>query len=458
MIMKKFYISLFTAVLLVSSLVSQGQVYTSIITNPSHWTLDDPRFWGAVLPADIVNPAFCPQNPCNNCTINIQSDVVIVPQNGAIAQNGGVGTTSLVPGANDISLSHLVLNGGSINVIGNTSVTVNTWVELHGVTLLLGSNATDVGSFFVNDEITMDQASSVRLANTHGYIDANNAIGTKTNMFGTINNLSSGDPQPGIYANLTAPIGGVSYSQTLTGLGNGSGAASFAYYGSAAPFTPFNCTNGVGLCTFGIVNGPATTNFNATYGVVFGVTPVLPVQLVQFIADKNDDGSIKLSWSTAQEQNSSHFEIERSGDQAKWISLGSVKAKGYSSTTSNYTFTDKEPIDGKGYYRLKMVDLDQKFQYSPTVVVSSTSTNNQALIIYNNPYSDMIRTRVHLSRAQNLVLTVSDMVGRTYINQNYPAQAGNNYINLQPNIGSSGMYILRIHGDSYDQTVKIEKQ
>ena len=63
-----------------------------------------------------------------------------------------------------------------------------------------------------------------------------------------------------------------------------------------------------------------------------------------------------------------------------------------------------------------------------------------------------------MSRAQNLVLTVSDMVGRTYISQNYPAQAGDNYINLQPTAISSGMYILRIHGDSYDQTVKIEKQ
>ncbi len=178
---------------------------------------------------------------------------------------------------------------------------------------------------------------------------------------------------------------------------------------------------------------------------------------MQFLADKNDDGSVKLSWATSQEQNASHFEIERSGDQAKWTSLGSVKAKGYSSTTTNYSFTDKLPLDGNGYYRLKMVDLDQKYKYSPTVLVSSSS-NNQALIIYNNPYNDMIRTRVHVSRAQNLVLTVSDMVGKTYINQNYHAQAGDNYINLQPNVSSGGMYILRIHGDSYDQTVKIEKQ
>jgi hypothetical protein len=458
MIMKKFYIPIFTAVLLAVSFLSQGQVYNSITTNPNGWTLDDPRFWGATTPAEIIDKTIPPQNPCNGCTINIRANVIIVPYNGGSPANGGVGTTSQVLGANDPSLSDLVVNGGSINVIGNTSVTVNTYVELNGVVLLLGSNATDIGSFFVNDEIVMDEASSVRIANPFGYIDANNT-GTKTNMFGPLDNFSTSDPQPGIYGLLSTPLGGANYSQVLSSLGNGSLAGGFAFYGAAPPFTPFNCTTPAapGGCNFGLVNGPATTNLNSTYGIVFGVTPTLPVQLVQFLADKNDDGSVKLSWSTAQEQNANDFEIERSGDQAKWTTLGSVKAKGYSSTTTSYSFTDKEPIDGKGYYRLKMVDLDQKFKYSPTVSVSSTSTN-QALIIYNNPYSDMIRTRVHVSRAQNLVLTVSDMVGRTYINQNYPAQAGNNYINLQPNVGSSGMYILRIHGDSYDQTVKIEKQ
>jgi hypothetical protein len=55
-------------------------------------------------------------------------------------------------------------------------------------------------------------------------------------------------------------------------------------------------------------------------------------------------------------------------------------------------------------------------------------------------------------------LTVTDMLGKTYIAQSYQAQNGDNFVNLQPSIGSSGMYILRIQGDSYDQTVKLEKQ
>jgi hypothetical protein len=55
-------------------------------------------------------------------------------------------------------------------------------------------------------------------------------------------------------------------------------------------------------------------------------------------------------------------------------------------------------------------------------------------------------------------MTVSDIVGKTFISKSYQAQAGNNYVNLQPNTGSGGIYILHITGDSYNQTVKLEKQ
>ena len=50
------------------------------------------------------------------------------------------------------------------------------------------------------------------------------------------------------------------------------------------------------------------------------------------------------------------------------------------------------------------------------------------------------------------------MLGETYLSQSYQAQSGDNFVNLLPPIGSSGMYILRIEGQSYDKTVKLEKQ
>ncbi len=194
-----------------------------------------------------------------------------------------------------------------------------------------------------------------------------------------------------------------------------------------------------------------------TYGVIFGSTVTLPVQLVQFIATKNDDGSVRVSWATSQEQNSDFYGVERSGDQTDWTSIGTVKAKGFSSTTSNYFLTDKSPLSGTGYYRLKMVDLDGKFKYSPTVAVT-TSENSPPLVIYSNPFFDQIRLKINLSRPQNLMMTVSDMQGKTYITQSYQAQSGDNFVNIQPSVTASGMYILRIQGDTYSQTVKLEKQ
>lgn len=166
---------------------------------------------------------------------------------------------------------------------------------------------------------------------------------------------------------------------------------------------------------------------------------------------------MKVSWATSQEQNSDFYDVERSGDQAEWSSIGTVKAKGFSSTTSNYFLTDKSPLSGIGYYRLKMVDLDGKFKYSPTVTVT-TDQNSLPLVIYSNPFYDQIRLKINVSRPQNLMMTVSDMQGKTYITQSYQAQSGDNFVNIQPSLTSSGMYILRIQGDTFNQTVKLEKQ
>jgi len=190
----------------------------------------------------------------------------------------------------------------------------------------------------------------------------------------------------------------------------------------------------------------------------FGQSTTLPVVLAQFIATKTDNGPVKLSWTTSQEVNAGYFDVERSGDQTGWTKIGSVKAKGNSSIATDYSLFDNLPLDGTGYYRLKMVDLDGKFVYSKTVSVSSDK-NDIPLVIYNNPFTDLIRLKVNVSRAQNLTMTVSDMLGKTYIRQSIQAQAGDNLVNLQPAvIGGSGMYILRITGDSYNQTAKIEKQ
>jgi hypothetical protein len=50
------------------------------------------------------------------------------------------------------------------------------------------------------------------------------------------------------------------------------------------------------------------------------------------------------------------------------------------------------------------------------------------------------------------------MLGRTYLQQKYNAQAGDNFINLTPARSASGVYILSIRGRQIDETVKLIKQ
>jgi hypothetical protein len=427
--MKKFYIPIFTTVLLLSSFLSQGQVYTSITSNPGNLTLDDPAFW--------VGPQ--PPNPCINCDISIWAPVLM-------AHDG----QSSVPGNNGPWLDHVILDNTILRLQPSAIVTIDTYVSLtNGTQVLVGTDPSNAVSIILNDQVDMDPSSSIQIGNISSYIDANNTAGN-TPIKGPYDDFANpGTTVAGIYGILTVPVGGIGYNFVLNGEGIGTVLNSFAFYN-------INCA-GPGGCTFGIINGPATTGNNATYGPIFQASTTLPVQLVQFLASKKDDGSVLLSWATSQEQNAGYYDVERSSDQAGWAKIGSVKAKGYSSTTTNYSFSDHLPLDGTGYYRLKMTDIDGKFTYSKTISVSA-GKNNSPLVIYSNPFSDQIRMKVNVSRAQNLIMTVSDMMGKTYLSQSYHALSGDNLVNLQPGVGGSGMYILRIHGDSYDQTVKLEKQ
>jgi Concanavalin A-like lectin/glucanases superfamily/Secretion system C-terminal sorting domain len=87
----------------------------------------------------------------------------------------------------------------------------------------------------------------------------------------------------------------------------------------------------------------------------------LPIKLTNFAATLQQT-KVSLNWQTAQEQNSSYFEIERSTDGQNFTTIQNIAAAGSSSVAKNYTYTDNlssSLLQSKTlFYRLKMVDLD----------------------------------------------------------------------------------------------------
>ena len=95
----------------------------------------------------------------------------------------------------------------------------------------------------------------------------------------------------------------------------------------------------------------------------------LPISLSRFDGYKQNN-EVVLEWTTVSEINSEKFMVQRSGNLEEWSNLAEVQAMGFSEAVNDYQHIDHQPLPGANYYRLKMMDLDGSFEYSPVVSVS----------------------------------------------------------------------------------------
>lgn len=184
---------------------------------------------------------------------------------------------------------------------------------------------------------------------------------------------------------------------------------------------------------------------------------LLPVKLTKFSAKAKDNGAVQLDWATAEEQNSSHFIIERSRDGSQFTELGKVNAAGSSSTERTYSFTDNAPFAGTDYYRLKQVDRDGHAEYSETKKVVLGRPAMQ-LSVSPNPVKNVMTIEFTGAVRGNVTVVVTDQAGRTVQRYNILVSAGN----LQQTVDVSrlmpGIYMVSANIDGEHMIRKIIKQ
>lgn len=181
----------------------------------------------------------------------------------------------------------------------------------------------------------------------------------------------------------------------------------------------------------------------------------LPVTFL-FISAKwnNNDGII--NWATGSEINNSGFEIQRcSGNCTTFEAIGFVKGNGNSNNANLYQFVDKNLISNKDdlfYYRLKQVDYDGKYSYSPMVSLSKQKNiaNNEPcseLIIYPNPIRNggELSVLVSSDEDQNIQIVIYDALGKVVHSELYVAKTGGNMYHLKTEKFKSGVYVIKIN-------------
>jgi hypothetical protein len=151
----------------------------------------------------------------------------------------------------------------------------------------------------------------------------------------------------------------------------------------------------------------------------FQVTSAAPLTWLQFQGKKVSNG-IALEWATEQERNVERFDLQRSSDGVRWLSIHEQAATGFSETRSDYRYTDTRPLPGVDYYRLRSVDFDGAENFSPTLAVRYGDTPAQALM-YPSPARGSVSFRLEKELRENAAYAhIFDPLGRLALTLRLP--------------------------------------
>ena len=173
---------------------------------------------------------------------------------------------------------------------------------------------------------------------------------------------------------------------------------------------------------------------------------IIPVELTSFVAN-NDRNNVTLNWATATEVNNSGFQIERKlNGTSEWTNLSFVSGKGTTTERNNYSYMDKSLSVGKYSYRLKQVDLDGSFEYSPIIEVDVNAPDDYTLYQnYPNPFNPTTTIEYSLPEKSDVTISIYSAIGELVTTlANGTIESGYQKVTFSAADLTSGTYIYQM--------------
>ena len=182
----------------------------------------------------------------------------------------------------------------------------------------------------------------------------------------------------------------------------------------------------------------------------------LSVRLVDFTGFNVNNQYSQLNWTTGQELNFDHFEVERSGSNTDFKQIGTVPGKGDSQFAQDYNFRDHNPSHGTNYYRLKMVDKQGYFAYSNTVLVNF---NLSIVQLYPNPAKNLVylKNNLNFTNAEPLDVELINPLGQRLFSETLTT-AGLDLLTVQfpSGIAAGTYFLIAVNSKGQKQAWKIQ--
>jgi len=210
---------------------------------------------------------------------------------------------------------------------------------------------------------------------------------------------------------------------------------------------PLNSDMNLGGKTEAITLSAGEFNPNIDAGIYYGI-PLNAKELTATLAIIKDVNTCEVNWYTVDEKNTSSFDIERSIDGAHFEKVGNVNAGVNTNGRTNYQFNDNiSSISNEKviYYKIKLIDVDHKVSYSNTINVQQGNMNQETVMIYPSPFTDIIHVDYMSADESALEMELTDLAGRTIQKKQQEVTKGINRLTIENlHALSTGNYFLKL--------------
>ncbi len=379
--------------------------------------------------------------------------------NGVAVSGSSVYVTGSIMNSNASNNANAVVFGGSGTTLGNSpqlgaSSTVSQDILLAKYTDNGSAGAfqwSQVGGGTNSDACNGVAASGSSVYVTGSMTNSNAGSNSSTMVFGGSGTTLGNSPQLGASSTAGQDLVLAKYTDngstgTFQWSQVGGGANTDIGYGVAVSgqnvYAAGYVTPGA---TFGSTNltAPTRASLNVLTRAQDNALTPLPVQLAAFAARPAGPAAAQLTWATASEVNSAHFEVQRSPDGTTWATLGRVAAAGSSATPRAYAYLDAAAPAGRSYYRLRQIDQDGTAAHSP---VQTVVLGGAGLALYPNPAPGAATL---VGAGAGMLVQVLDALGRAVATARADAAGTARLAGLAP-----GLYVVRAGQQALRLTVE----
>ncbi|MEO8447477.1 MAG: T9SS type A sorting domain-containing protein, partial [bacterium] len=166
-----------------------------------------------------------------------------------------------------------------------------------------------------------------------------------------------------------------------------------------------------------------------------------------------------LQWTTSSEINNSGFNIERKLiGVSDWTTIGNVIGNGTSNNSHNYTFSDRNVVNGKYSYRLKQIDFNGNYEYHNlnSEVELGAPTKFSLYQNYPNPFNPTTKINYDLVTEGNVSLKIYNMSGKEVATLvNGFIASGYHSVTFDATGISSGIYYYKLEANGISKVMKM---